>query len=537
MIGLSLVYPLIVLIFDLSEEQNEFMLKLQFVVENIGIELSQTSLIVCIVGLIFGKALLMLGYRYVVAISVYSYMVGLRADIYDSYFKSTKIILDRDTSKVLNALTTQSHAASSAMQLQFNILQSVITLAMTVVLGFLISPKLMLAAMLLGSVLFYLSKFTLTWSRKMGRNLIYVDQEYYKNINQILQNYEYLKSSGVYRHFKRQVSEVLKRVYKINIFFVLLNRGTQIMTEPVVILSLAVVLFSGLNYLSVEIASVMLMYVILARTYYQIGGLVGQYQGYNKDFVAVGYCNDFLRDSQRTVHLEKRTNRSRFDGQIKINNIAYTYGDQKIFDNLSLTINQGETVCLTGSSGTGKSTLLNLMLGTLQPLSGQITISDIEPHTICIDDCFTNVGIVTQSPAIFDLTVRHNLTIKNPDVSDEQLEYYLNYFGLNGISSVESANLDYMIVDQGNNLSGGERQRLAFIREIVGKPNLLILDEPTSSIDRHSTEKIFNYLSGSRRDITTIYITHDQSLYDYADTVYRFENNSVSKLDKSKNIL
>ena len=196
--------------------------------------------------------------------------------------------------------------------------------------------------------------------------------------------------------------------------------------------------------------------------------------------------------------------------------INYAYDrHRQVLTDLSLTLQRGRCYAVVGSSGTGKSTLADILLGLVVPNSGEIRI---DGHAVREADLRSRVILVEQQPRIFSVSVRENLTL-GLDASDAEV--------LAAVEAVEMASylndlprgLDTVLDYQGANLSGGQRQRLSLARALLRGPEILILDEATSALDAATEERVIHNVKRAMHDGVLVFITHDPSVASAADEV------------------
>ena len=197
-----------------------------------------------------------------------------------------------------------------------------------------------------------------------------------------------------------------------------------------------------------------------------------------------------------------------------------------VLHNVNLNIAAGEKVALVGASGGGKSTLVQVMLGLYPPQSGQLYFDGVPVTEIGLDVVRDNVATVLQHPAMFNDTVRMNLTLGQA-VSDEKLYQALDIAQLRQTIDNLPQQLDTVIGRQGVRLSGGQKQRLAIARMVLSDPKVVILDEATSALDTETEAQLHGALSEFLKNRTTLIIAHRLSAVKQADRVYVFEGGRI----------
>lgn len=175
---------------------------------------------------------------------------------------------------------------------------------------------------------------------------------------------------------------------------------------------------------------------------------------------------------------------------IELKNLTFGYKDkQSIFKDINYTFELGKKYAISGDSGTGKSTILNLMIKNLSPSNGQITLNHSNINQIDTRDLLSQVTYIEQSPYVFNGTIRDNLNLGD-NIEEKKMKEVLEYVGLNEYAK----QLDTVITENGNNFSGGQKQRLALARGLIRDSNIILLDESTSSLDYKTAISIEKFI-------------------------------------------
>ena len=217
------------------------------------------------------------------------------------------------------------------------------------------------------------------------------------------------------------------------------------------------------------------------------------------------------------------------DGKIIFRNITYKYLDKNILalNNINLEINPGESLAIVGPSGSGKSTLINLILRFFDPDEGEVLIGDQNIKKVKIVSLRESIAIVSQDTLLFHGTVCENITFGKQNATKQDIIKSAKEAGSHDFIQKLPNGYDTMIGESGANLSGGERQRIAIARAILRNPKILILDEPTSSLDSEAENKIKVTLSAISKNRTTITIAHRLSTVINADRIVVLDQGKI----------
>ena len=281
-------------------------------------------------------------------------------------------------------------------------------------------------------------------------------------------------------------------------------------------------------YSSLSVGEMMAVFGYLWFMMQPVQEILGIQYAYYGAKAALGRINRLLglKEEPRYPHLKNP-----FAGKttvgVKVDRVSFRYGDGPwILNGVNLDIAPGEKVALVGASGGGKSTLVQVILGLYPVTDGQLYFDGVPVTEIGLEMVRENVATVLQHPAIFNDTVRNNLTLGR-DFPDDALWRALEVAQLKDAIAEQPAGLDALVGRQGVRLSGGQRQRLAVARMVLSDPKVVILDEATSALDAETEARLHDALREFLKDRTTLIIAHRLSAVKQADRVYVFEDGHI----------
>ena len=215
------------------------------------------------------------------------------------------------------------------------------------------------------------------------------------------------------------------------------------------------------------------------------------------------------------------------DGSITFDQVNFKYGKEKIFDNLSFTIDGKKTVAIVGATGSGKSTLAYLLPRLYEIESGSIKIDGININDLKLNELRSNVSLAFEESFLFSNSARENISLGLDKATQEEVENAALTARAHEFISLLPESYETKVGERGYGLSGGQRQRIALARAILRKPRVLILDDALSAVDASTEEEIRNELQAVMKNMTTLIITNRAPTIELCDEVVFIENGSV----------
>ncbi len=218
----------------------------------------------------------------------------------------------------------------------------------------------------------------------------------------------------------------------------------------------------------------------------------------------------------------------------ELRNVGFTYGRGPVLRDVTLQIPAGAITTLIGQSGSGKTTIADLILGLYAPDTGSVAIDGVDIRDIDIAKWRSMIGYVAQEIILFNDSIRANVALGDPAIDDSRVHAALASAGLGDFVAGLPQGLDTPVGERGFKLSGGQRQRVALARALVGRPRLLILDEATSALDPATEAEICETVAAQAGEITVLAITHQPSWVGRADRIYLVEDGTVRQVERSE---
>ena len=530
--GTALVFPLISLLAGEQNSENHTIIGFIYeACDTLGISSENKWLIIYIAMIFILKAILFISYRWIVSDKVLQWMVHTRLQIYRAIYKSTFSEVSEDRSRLVNAFTTQCDTAHGAIVISFELWLGIMVALSGVLLANLISWQVFLILVIFGLLLGIIIKLTMKLSLKYGYQLAEHNKKLLSIMGQAVERFRYLKSTFTSERLFTDLIPIVKKVKKIQVRHAVINATTSSLTEPISIVLIGILFWLG-KLLDIENSILVMQSIVMYRLLTRVLPLSSQLQVFSKAYASLDYIESTLDElNSKKENIRNNKLLSQLE-PIEFQNVFFSYGKEKILENINFCFQKSQILLVVGKSGSGKTTLLNLLNGLLVPNAGKIEINGSNLTEINLDDYRSKIGLLSQEPTLFNMSLRNNLTLRNSNIKDEELYLWLKKFDLIGLFENGEIDLSREVNELSSNLSGGQKQRLCFIREILSKPELLILDEPTSALDSKSKELIMQNIEEIKHEALVVIITHDNDLYGSADLIFHTETGVLENTRK-----
>ena len=231
---------------------------------------------------------------------------------------------------------------------------------------------------------------------------------------------------------------------------------------------------------------------------------------------------EFSKEKFGKKHLDK------INGDFEFKNVDFSYGSNEVLKNISFKVNANETVGFVGKSGSGKTTIFNLICKFYDINSGTISIDGIDINELDKDTIRGNITIISQNPYIFNMSIKDNLKLVKDDLTDEEMEEACKMACLDEFINSLPDGYNTIIGEGGVNLSGGQKQRLAIARALVQKTEIILFDEATSALDNETQTKIQKSIDNMKNEYTILIIAHRLSTIINCDRILFIEDGKIT---------
>lgn len=513
--------------------------KFIFYFNEFGITPSIQSFSILFISMVFTKAMINLFFKYISLVTKYLFLEKFMVGAFTNFFSSGMPFFNSVQQGVLiNTFNTEISTVGNSISSMSLLFSNFIRFLFFIAIPLTISVKLTVMTIGAFALVSLPSLLTDKISFRMGAKNVdtanriqIVLQESLSSVKVIL---GFGNGSKAIRHYKEKFNDHKK----VTIPFQMISSSLLYVYEPILMIVLCGVLYFSLNVFKVKVSDVL---VILYSFKSMIPLILSVMSEKNNiaGFIPSYQQVEMLENKAFTMKVKEGDKRfEKLKDKILLSSVGFSYYKEKvILKNINLEIPKGKMVALVGKSGSGKTTIADLVMGFYHPDSGQVLIDNEDLKNFNTSSFRQKIGFVSQEPVLFNQTIRENLLWAKDDATDEEIREALKKsHALDFINRLPEG-LEAKVGDRGTKLSGGERQRIAFARAILRKPDLLILDEATSALDSESEKIVQQAIQSVAKNCTTLVIAHRLSTIKEADLIYVIDNGLIVETGTYENLI
>jgi ATP-binding cassette subfamily C protein len=308
------------------------------------------------------------------------------------------------------------------------------------------------------------------------------------------------------------------------------KEALRALQEPMLAILIGSGLYVALVQFGMSLASVMLLAFLLVRVLLYMSRMQREYQ-------RMVTCESAYWSMRAAIEGAKSESENPPDGvapvlsrAIRFEGVGFRYRDHWVLRNVSLAMPAGGITAIVGASGAGKTTVIDLVTALLRPQEGEVFIDDLPLQHVDWRAWRRMVGYVPQDTVLLHDTIRNNVTLGDPELTESDAVSALRAAGIWDVVAAMPEGLETIVGERGGKLSGGQRQRVAIARALAHRPRVLILDEATSALDPETEAAICRTLEQLRGELTIVAISHQSPLVEVADRVYRMADGTARLL-------
>jgi len=378
----------------------------------------------------------------------------------------------------------------------------------------------------------FLNKKLRIWGKNRQLNLQLKIKTLQEGFNSLKETKLYQKENfflNLFKNFNQKYTTINKKY----LFFSSVPKNIFEIVSVTIFIIFIILTFSATNSPQIVIQKIAVFSFVAFRilpSFNKITSSLQRIKFGNPAMKLVG--EEFSKNYLKTDDSEKNKN-IKFENFINFIDLGFSFDKQNyIFKNFNFRINKNEIIGLIGKSGSGKSTFLEVLMTLITPNEGKILVDDKYNIFESRNLWMSKIGYVPQSVYFTDDTIRKNIAfgIKDEDIDDNKINSSIEKSGLSEFINNLSEGINYRVGEFGGKLSGGEKQRLGIARAMYDNPSILILDEPTSSLDEESEKKVLNQIKKLKDNVTIIIATHDDIVKNICDVKLKISNKKIESL-------
>ncbi|WGU92968.1 ABC transporter ATP-binding protein [Paenibacillus dendritiformis] len=455
----------------------------------------------------------------------------LRYENYSALLRAQwSFFLHRRTSELVNALTIETARVLGGISLLLQFITSALFTLVQIIFAFWISPKMTLFVIACGAMLAFLSRGFIRKSKQLGSQTSKLAQAYLAGITDQLQGMKDIKSNNLEPSRLEWHQQLTEGTMQEQLDYVRLRLNSQLLYKISSSLLIAGFIFTSFRFFPSEGPSLLIVILVFARLWPRFTSLQSKLEQLASTIPAFQALQQLQHDCQLAADQAITLTESPapepghwFVMQgIEVRNLSFRYQPQLpayALQNISVHIPAQGMTAIVGKSGAGKSTLIDLLMGLMQPESGQILVDGMAITNDNLLAYRRSIGYVAQDPFLYNASIRENLLMVKPSATENELWEALDFSSAAEFVRKLPHQLETLIGDRGIRLSGGERQRLVLARAIIRQPSILVLDEATSALDTENEKKILTALHRLKDRITVIVVAHRLSTIQNAEQI------------------
>ena len=533
-IGVTLILPLLDFvnnagILEISDSNNKVTNYFIFLIDYIGLPVKFYILSI-IIGLIIGLRQYMGFIQLLVLTRVKTNCdLNIRNKIfYNTFQSSPNAIENLGAGSYVELVVSQSNKASLFINYIVQYITAIVLCIIYALIAVFISLEVSIITMVIGITVII---FSYQIINKI-KNIAKLNVEELKGFSKYLsESYLSWKIIKIYNTYKYENNRNLKWLKNIRHQDYLVQKGfgiSKLFITLTIVISLLFILNFGILYVNIETNILFLLSIMCLRLIPNVMSIVSYQTRISIAAVSVKRIFDVIHslNKEKEIDIGKKT--FPIKGNITFKNLSFRYmgTDKYILKKFNAVINRNKVTTIIGPSGVGKTTLIEIIMRLLAPYEGNIFINNTNINEIKLNAFRNNISLLPQTSIIFDDTISANIRYGKRDISDKEIMIAAKLSNAHDFINELPNKYDSVLGERGNSLSGGQIQRIALARLLVSKSNILILDEPTSSLDNKAANKILDAINNIKKTnkYTIMIVSHSKAVRQIGDKIIQLKN-------------
>jgi len=512
--------------------------KIQFFLENIEVDKLIILFGITLTLIFLFKNLLIIIYNFLELKTRNNINLDISKKIYSNYlYRDISFHNNKNPAELVNIVNSVTNTATQYLFAIITFVKEIFLIVFLIsgllIINFKFSLYILVSILLISSLLFISVKNRV---KKLGKEGIEIEKNILKSLNEGLGGIKIIKTLQNYNffinEFRNLKSKKLDILLIVQILTLLPKLFLEIFAVACTTLLTIFLLKSDLTFSQI-IPIITVISIILVR-------MIPSFSNINTGLQHIRYMGSHfdLVSDELEIKIEENSEKNSKEkinikidelNSIELRNLSFSYGKKIILDNVNIELKKGEFIGLIGRTGTGKTTLVDMILGLLKPKNGKIIINKIEETNFNALTKF--IGYVPQDIYLADCSIMENIAFgeEENNIDIERVKKSLKLSQLDEFIESSSEDILSKVGDRGVRISGGQKQRIGIARALYRNPKIIIMDESTNSLDSLTEEKFINDVKSISKEIIVLFITHRTSALKFCDKIYKLENCKLTK--------
>ena len=487
----------------------------------LGIEVSLSSILAIIVICTIFKSLLLLAAHKQVGYTSAKVATDFRLRLIDALTKTEwHYFVSKQTGALANSLATEATRAASSFEQAGRFIAFILQAFVYFFVALSVSWQATVIAILCGLVILALFKILLQVSQKAGNKQTNLLSLLLTDLTDLLGCFKALKAMRREKIADQLLKTHSGKLEKALQKEVLSREALRNLQEPVLAFFAAVGLFVSISVWQMQLSEVMILVFLLVRLLGLLNKSLQRYQFLLVNRSAFEAIEKRVDEANRRAEINSGSLKPSKITSLCLRDVYFFYGSKKILNKFSASFSVNSLNVLAAPSGSGKTTLLDIIAGLLRPSEGAVLVEGVDLKDIDLRWWRGILGYVPQELELLHQSIRLSISVGIHELAEFAINEALRRVGLSDYIGTLDDGLNTLVGEKGKRLSGGQRQKIIIARALVHSPKILLLDEPTSSLDHESASHIIDLLKGLSSSLTIIVASHDKQLIDRADNVF-----------------